>query len=146
MYLWYLWLFVILLVAEFLSYNLITIWAALASLVTSLYAYFFPNQIVTQIVFLLVLSIVFIVLTKPLMNRLKYAQEKTNADRLIGMEGVVLEQINPLEGVGQVKVLGQIWSAKTGDGSVVSVGEIVKVEKIEGVKLIVSGKETLCKV
>lgn len=146
MYLWYLWLFVILLVAELLSYNLITIWVALASLVTSLYAYFFPNQIVTQIVFLLVLSIVFIVLTKPLMNRLKYAQEKTNADRLIGMEGVVLEQINPLEGVGQVKVLGQIWSAKTCDGSIILEGEIVKIEKIEGVKLIVSGKETLCKV
>ena len=146
MYLWYLAMFLVLLIAELVSYNLVTIWISLAALLTSVYAYFFPNQIVVQMILLLILSIVFVVLTKPLMNKMKYAREKTNADRLFGMEGIVLEQINPVEGIGQVKVSGQIWSAKTSDGSIISAGETVQIEKIEGVKLIVSRKETLCRI
>ena len=145
MYLSYLALFVVLLVVEMLSYNLTTIWVALASLLTSVYAYFFPEQLAVQIILLLVLSIVFVVLTKPLIKKMKYAKEKTNADRLIGMNCIVLEQINPVEGTGQVKVSGQIWSAKTTDGSIIPSGETIKIKNIEGVKLIVDREESLCR-
>ncbi len=146
MYIWYLATFFILLAVELLSYNLTTIWLAAAALITSVVAYFFPNQIVLHIILFLVLSIVLIVLTKPLMKKLKYAKEKTNTDRLIGMEGVVLEQLNSVEGIGQVKVSGQIWSAKSEDGAVISPGETVQIQRIEGVKLIVSRKEALCQI
>ncbi len=145
MYIWYVALFFVLLVVELLSYNLTTIWIALGSLLTAIYAYFFPTQVITQVILLLVLSLTFILLTKPLMQKIKYAKEKTNADRLVDMEGIVLESINPLEGMGQVKVAGQIWSAKTEDGTVVLTGEKIKIIKIEGVKLVVERKETLCR-
>ena len=145
MYLLYVALFAILLLVELMSYNLVTIWISLAALVTAIFAYFFPNLIVMQIILLLVLSIVFVVLTKSVMTKLKYAKEKTNIDRLIGMEGIVLEQINPMEGIGQVKVSGQIWSAKTEDGQGISLGEHIVVRKIEGVKLVVERKESLCR-
>ena len=146
MYLCYLAVFIILLIAELVSYNLITIWVALASLLTSVYAYFCPDQVVAQLILLLVLSVVFVVLTKPFMEKMKYAKEKTNADRLIGMEGIVLEEIDSLESVGQVKVSGQIWSAKAETEVRIPVGETVRIEKIEGVKLIVSRKETICRI
>ena len=146
MYLWYLALFFILLIAELSSYNLTTIWIALGALLTSVYAYFFPDQITIQIILLLVLSIVFIILTKPFIKKLKYAKEKTNADRLVGVEGIVIEKINSTEGTGQVKVSGQIWSAKSYSGVEIAVGEIVKIKNIEGVKQIVDRKESLCKV
>lgn len=146
MYLLYFAVFIILLAVELISYNLVTIWISIAALLTSVYAYFFPDQIVTQMFLLLIFSIVLIVLTKPIVGKMKYAKEKTNADRLIGMQGVVLEQIDSLAGTGQVKVSGQVWSAKTEDEILILVGETVQIENIEGVKLIVSRKEKLCRI
>ena len=67
MYLWYLLGFLVLIIIELSTYNLITIWLAVSALLTGIYAYFFPEQLAVQIILLLVLSIVFVVLTKPLM-------------------------------------------------------------------------------
>ncbi|MBP3448105.1 MAG: NfeD family protein [Clostridia bacterium] len=139
MYLWYLLAFVLFLVIELLSYNLVTIWLAASALLTGIYAYFFPEQIVVHLFIFLVISIILIALTKPLVNKLKIATEKTNADRLIGMEGIVLEEINPIEGTGQVKVSGQIWSAKSEQGAISEETSVI-VKKIEGVKLVVEAK------
>ena len=61
--------------------------------------------------------------------------QKTNADRLIGREGVVIVPFNSTEGKGQVKVDGQIWSAKSGEDY--TEGTKVTVKAIEGVKLVV---------
>ena len=61
----------------------------------------------------------------------------TNADALIGEEAVVTEAINNLESQGQVKVRGQIWSARAFDKDTkYEKGEILNVVAIEGVKLI----------
>ena len=139
MYLWYLLAFVLFLVIELLSYNLVTIWLAASALLTGIYAYFFPEQIVVHLFIFLVISIILIALTKPLVNKLKIATEKTNADRLIGMEGIVLEEINPIEGTGQVKVSGQIWSAKSEQGAISEETSVI-VKKIEGVKVVVEAK------
>ena len=139
MYLWYLLAFVLFLAIELVSYNLVTIWLAASALLTGIYAYFFPEQIVVHLFIFLVISIILIALTKPLVNKLKIATEKTNADRLIGMEGIVLEEINPIEGTGQVKVSGQIWSAKSEQGAISEETSVI-VKKIEGVKLVVEAK------
>lgn len=138
MYLWYFLAFVIFLVVEFSSYNLVTVWLALSSLLVGIYAYFFPNQIVVHLFLFLILSVVFIGLTKPLVRKLKIATEKTNADRLIGCQAVVLEEINGVLGTGQVKVMGQVWSAKSKTDDIIPAGKTVVVDHIEGVKLVVS--------
>lgn len=138
MYLWYLAAFVVFLAIELMTYNLITIWLSASALLTAVYAYFFPAQIVAQGFVFLVLSLVFIVFTKPLITKMKIGSEKTNADRLIGCDAIVLEDINSILGSGQVKVMGQIWSAKSQSGDVILSGETVKILGIEGVKLIVS--------
>ncbi|MBO5408145.1 MAG: NfeD family protein [Clostridia bacterium] len=137
MYLWYIGAFVILLGIELLTYNLITVWLAVSALLTGVYAYFFPEQIVVHLFIFLVLSIIFIALTKPLVKKLKIATEKTNADRLIGCHALVLEEINSMEGTGQVKVMGQIWSAKSQTGETIEKEKTVTVQAIEGVKLVV---------
>lgn len=67
---------------------------------------------------------------------------KTNADRLIGQTGVVTEKINRLEGVGQVKVAGQIWSAVPAAGNEIEPGTTVRIDEIVGVKLVVTQIET----
>lgn len=137
MYLCYFAAFVLLLLVELASYNLLTIWLAISALVTGVYAYFFPGQIVVQLLIFLILSIVLIVLTQPLVKKMKIATERTNADRLIGCDAVVLETIDPIQGTGQVKVMGQVWSAKSQAGTVIEKEQTVRVYAIEGVKLVV---------
>ena len=137
MYLWYIVAFVILLGVELLTYNLVTVWLAISALFTGVYAYFFPEQIVVHLFIFLVLSIILIALTKPLVKKLKIATEKTNADRLIGCDALVLEEINPIEGTGQVKVMGQIWSAKSQNNVIIEKEKTVRIQSIEGVKLVV---------
>ena len=55
----------------------------------------------------------------------------------IGKTAVVISDINNLEGNGQVRVNGNVWSARSVDGEIISEGSTVTVKAIEGVKLIV---------
>lgn len=137
MYLWYFLAFAVLLVVELASYNLITIWLAISALLTGIYAYFLPQQPVVHLFIFLVLSIILIALTKPFVKKLKIANEKTNADRLIGCKAIVLEEINAIEGTGQVKVMGQIWSAKSQSEAIIEKDKTVTIKAIEGVKVVV---------
>ena len=65
---------------------------------------------------------------------------KTNYDMCVGKEGIVTEKISNINATGQVRVNGQIWSAKSEDDSEIEVDTIVIAEKIDGVKLIVRKK------
>ena len=82
--------------------------------------------------------------TRPLVK--KYVTPKiqpTNVDAIIGREGIVCEAIRPLEGTGQVKVGGQIWSARTDEQTdCIPEGTIVTVLRVEGVKLFVQPKQS----
>jgi membrane protein implicated in regulation of membrane protease activity len=84
-------------------------------------------------------SAISLVLFWPLARKLnKKGFEKTNADRYIGRDGIVVQSISNLAAEGQVKVDNQIWTARSANGEDIAEGAKIKVEKIEGVKLIVS--------
>ncbi len=83
--------------------------------------------------------------TRPFVKKvLRIQKESTNADRVIGQAGVVLEAVDNDLGTGRVKVMGLDWSAQTRDGGRIGEGEKIQVLSIEGVKLIVEpySKET----
>ena len=54
---------------------------------------------------------------------------------------MVSEEICDLRGSGAVRVAGVEWTARTGTDGVIPAGSIVKVLRIEGVKLIVAPAE-----
>ena len=87
----------------------------------------------------LVVSILLLYFTRPVVKKkLKVGKEKTNVNALIGKEGLVLETIRPFS-AGQVKLDGLEWSAAAADPHMtIESGTAVKVEHIEGVKLIVT--------
>ena len=62
---------------------------------------------------------------------------KTNAFSLEGKIGKVVEDINPIDSKGQVKVNGELWSAISYNDLPITKDTEVVIEKIEGVKLIV---------
>ena len=66
---------------------------------------------------------------------------KTNAESLVGKQAVVISEIDNLQGIGQVSVNGQEWSARTvEEGITLTEGSVVIVRAISGVKLMVEEK------
>ena len=63
--------------------------------------------------------------------------EATNADRAIGQETQVTEDIDNIHGKGAVVIRGVTWTARSEDGSIIPAGTMVKVLRIEGVKVFV---------
>lgn len=83
-----------------------------------------------QLLIFAVLSIVALVTVRPLVMKLFYKKDevcKTNGDALIGREGRVSEEIDPVSGKGRVAIDGDDWKAVSCDGSVIAKGTMVEV-------------------
>ena len=144
MEMWILWLIlmVVFIVIEGITLGLTTVWCAVGSLAAAICAYFGANVGIQIAVMVIVSVVCFFICLKWIKPQLDARHEKkenaTNADRLFGEEAIVIKEINTLESKGQVKVRGDVWSAKTSDPErVIPVGAKVKVIKTEGVKLLV---------
>lgn len=129
-------IFVGTLIVEFLTADIDTIWFCLSSLVCTVIAAFKVHYLIQLGVFI-VLSIILMLLTRPLTKRMMEREiVKTNSDKLIGSIGVIYSEINENE-IGEVKIDGQIWRAINRDGLSFDVNEKVIIEGISGNKLIV---------
>ena len=135
----YVWLVVLVvaLVVEAITSGLVSIWFVPPALIAMVLS-FFDVPLALQLTVFFGLSILLIAFSKTIWKKYVSAKppEATNADALIGQSGIVVEAIHNLAGEGAVKVDGKIWSARTADGETAEVGALVKVLKIEGVKLI----------
>ena len=92
-------------------------------------------QVITMIAVSIVSFVICFIWIRPIIDRKGRGSVPTNADRVIGQEGIVIKDIDLIEGKGQVKVMGQVWSAKA-DGNIAE-GAKVRVLSMEGVKLVV---------
>ena len=129
--------FIILVVMEFLTMGLTTIWFAIGAL-TAFFASLFGASFWIQIILFLVVSLIVLVVYRPL--AVKYVNSrrtKTNVDDLVGKEAKVTEKIDNLNQTGRVVLNGMDWSARTTIGGTIDVDTIVKVIEVKGVKLIV---------
>lgn len=133
---------VIFLVIEAATLGLATIWFAGGALV-ALIAAMCGAGLGIQVASFLVVSLVLLFFTRPLAVRfLNKDTLKTNVDRVVGMEGVVTEEISNLAGTGKVSLGGNMWTARTeNEGGTIPVDAVVTVLRVEGVKLIVKVKE-----
>lgn len=124
-------------IIEAVTTQLVSIWfavGALAGCITSL----FTDNIWIQIAVAVLVTIATLFATRPLTKRLmNTAKTYTNSDKNIGKTAVVTMDIDNNTAVGQVKVGGSVWSAKSVDDSVIEKDSRVTVEAIEGAKLVV---------
>ena len=96
-----------------------------------------------QIGLFAVVSVAAMALIRPMARKWLHPKvEKTNADRILGQEGVVVESIDNLSASGQVKIDGAVWTARSAGDEIIPAGTRIQVERIEGVKAIVIRKET----
>lgn len=127
-------------IIEGLTLGLTAIWFAAGALLAMLVGFLGLNIWVQMIAFLIG-SAVLLVYTRPLAIKVfKIGHVKTNVESLIGIEGIVIKELQPFS-LGQVRLKGQIWSAKPFDENPILEGVKVEVVKIEGVKLIVKAIE-----
>ncbi|MBF8983936.1 NfeD family protein [Lutibacter sp. B2] len=127
---------IIFVAVEIFTLGLTTIWFAIGSLM-ALIAAWLELSVLVQVFIFLITSIALLYFTKPITKKyLKIGITRTNVDALIGEIGIVIKKIEKFN-TGQVKLLGQIWSAKSEDHEEIEENESVKVIRIEGVKIIV---------
>lgn len=129
---------VVLAVLEGVTVTLVSLWfalGALAALITS----FFVDNIWIQFAVFLVVSLVTLLVIRPLAQRyVTPKQVATNADRAVGAEGVVTQTIDNRAAQGQVTVSGTVWTARSESEESIPEGTPVRILRIEGVKLIVT--------
>ena len=145
----WLWLGAIVLfgVAEVVTEGMVSIWfvaGSLAALFTSMSGWALGglSPEATQVLVFAVVSALALVITRPLVRRFMTRPHiPTNADRVLGMVAKVTEAVDNEQASGAVYVDDKTWTARSADGSVIPTGTQVKVQKIEGVKLLVQFSE-----
>ena len=133
---WIFWLVLVIVLAiiEIATVNLLTIWFVISGIVAMILSFFIDDVAIVSTVFA-VLGIILLFTTRPILKRILPTQRaRTNIDRVIGMNGLVTEEIKKNQ-VGEVKVDGKRWSAIS--NKKIAVGETVIVDAIDGVKLVV---------
>ena len=125
-------------VLEAVTGGLTSIWFALGAL-GALAAAAASAPVIVQIVVFLGVSFLTLLLVRPLAQRFVNDRKvATNADRVIGREAVVTEDIDNIQGKGRVSISGADWTARTEDDRPIPAGSKVQVLRIEGVKVIVA--------
>ena len=135
-------LLIVFAITEGVTVALVSIWfmgGALAALIAALCG----AELWVQVVLFFAVSILLLLCLRPLSKRLiKQKKVATNADSNIGKEAVVTERIDNLQGSGAVRISGVEWSARSADGSEIEKGAVVRVLRIEGVKVCVERADT----
>lgn len=138
---WQIWLILaeLFLVLEIFTAGFLIFWLSIGSLFAMIVSFFTDNIIVQTAVFV-VSSTILIFATKPFVK--KFAQNKssikTNVYSIVGKTGLVIEEINPIQSTGQIKINGETWSASTKNNIIIPEGSEVEVLEIKGVKTIVA--------
>ena len=133
------WLVLLLLFAggEAATVGLTSIWFAAGSL-AALIAALLGGPLWIQLTLFFAVSLLCLAAVRPLAKRLLNSRvEPTNADRVIGAEAQVTEDVDNIRGKGAVVIRGITWSARSEDGGPIAAGAMVRVLRIEGVKVFV---------
>lgn len=113
--LWLIWLIVaaLLLVAEMLSLTFYLLWLGIGALAAMVVDLIIPGAWFAEVVAGSVVALLLTVFTKPLTRRIMKSRGFKDAiDGLIGKEGTVIEAID-IGRRGIVKVGGELWSAES---------------------------------
>lgn len=121
--------------------HLVSIWFAAGSLAALLVS-LVGAAVWLQITLFVLVSGVLLALLWPMVQ--KYMKPKltaTNVDALAGTLGIVLSPIDNVDAVGQVKLGGMEWSARSTTGEPIPKGAKVRVDRVQGVKVFVTAVE-----
>lgn len=121
--------------------GLVSVWFA-GGAVSAFFSALFGGNCILQIAIFAFVSAILLACLRPLSHRkLRVNPTATNADRILGRAAVVTEPIDNLKATGAVRIDGVEWSARSSGGQAIAGGAVVKILKIDGVKVVVDPAE-----
>lgn len=137
---WVFWLIAagVFFIIEMATIGFLVFWLGIGALLAMVTSFVTDNIFIQALVFVIT-STLLLIFTRPLVNKfIKIPKEiKTNAYSIIGKKGIVISKINNIEGVGQIKIDGEIWSAKSATDEDISENTEIEIVEIDGVKAVV---------
>lgn len=126
--------------------HLVSIWFAAGSLVAMI-ASLLGAQLWLQILLFFVVSCTLVAMLWPFIRKfLNPKLSRTNVDAVVGSQGRVTVAIDNIAAVGQVKLGAMEWSARSTTGELIPENTLIRVDRIEGVKVFVTPAEISAKV
>lgn len=137
---WQFWIILagIFFIIEMATVGFLVFWFGIASLLAMVVSLFTTNLAIQTTVFVLS-SAALLFFTRPFVNKFtkKENEIQTNAYSIIGKKGIVIKEIDPILGKGQVKIGTEVWSAKPLEDKKIEKGSEVEITDIDGVKAVV---------
>ncbi len=125
---------------EAVTWALVSVWCAVGALAATFAAYA-DMDLTGQLLVFIGVSLAAFAAVRPLAKRfIEPRIVPTNADRLLGAKARVTEPICNTNATGTVYIDGKTWSARSANGMDIPAGELVEIERMEGVKLIVRAR------
>lgn len=131
-------LMILFLIAEGATVSLVSLWFA-AGAVVAMFAALLGAGVWLQTGLFLAVSGALLLMLRPIVRR--YLVPKitaTNVDSLVGATGLVTAAIDNVTASGQVKLGAMEWTARSTTGENIPQGALIRVDRIEGVKVYVT--------
>ena len=129
---------VVFIAAEAMTVSLVSIWFAAGALGAILVA-LLGGGLVLQVTVFLALAVALLLSLRSIVRKhFTPHVTKTNIDSVIGATGIVVTPVNNIAALGQVQINGMEWSARSSDNSHIPAGVMVRVDRVEGVKVFVT--------
>lgn len=123
-------------IAELMTTSLTLVWFSIGALILMVLSTFIESIIIQIIVFAVISVTLLVVFTKYFVDKDKSFKYNTNLQGITQKTGIVMQDIPPYR-TGIVNLGGEDWTAVSADDIKIEKGTVVKVARIEGVKLVV---------
>ena len=114
-------------------------WLGVGGLCAMGLSFIFPEAILPQFIVMAIVSIILILCTRKLTKKMS-SKDNTpmNVYTILGKRATVSQSIDNLKSQGQIKIDGDVWSARNEDGDeIIAEGDTVEIIRIDGVKAMV---------
>ena len=137
---WQFWIIIagLFFVIEMATVGFLVFWFGVGALITMIVS-LFTSDIAIQTGVFVFSSTILLFFTRPFVNKFSKKDDdvQTNAYSIIGKKAIVIKDIIPMEGKGQIRIGNEVWSAKSIDDRKIEKGLEVEVTEIDGVKAVV---------
>ena len=127
--------FAVAVVFELVSMQLVSIWFAVGALAAFIASFYLPFT--GQLAVFIGVTALMLIVTRPLIKKLKRPAIPTNHELDLGKQAIVIEDIDASAGTGRVRVQGVDWSASAKDGNPIKSGETVTIVEMSGARVTV---------
>ena len=136
---WVIWLIIagFFFVLELITEGFLVFWFGVGA-IGALGVCFIPGaNTITQIGVFVILSTILVLSTRKLTDKIKPKEVATNVYTILGKKAIVSQAIDNFKGSGQIKIDGDMWSAKSDNDEPIEAGIPVEILSIDGVKAVV---------